>query len=301
LGDFDTKRLMTSAQALILALGACSLPAGLLAIIFTSAAGCQLGENSPVPCVVLGHDFGHLLYEMATSIRFATLTIPLAVLALIVWRIVLYVTRKHGEPTGGRRQMKIRDSQDDVLKFPGPLVIGPPLKGNLIWLFGAACLTMLCAVHDTTMIPATVFFGVVTMMIVVKLLPGSRTLRLDAEGFETTRWFRTRRFHWGEVSNFAVWGSDDAGLVAFKDKTQHLGIFGKIRAAWMGGRNTVLPNSYAAPHELARLMNTWRNSALNATKLTGAEATARPVEAGPLQKKTSERPSTNIRPRLKQL
>jgi hypothetical protein len=294
------KRLMIWTQALILALGACPLPAGLLALIFTSAAGCQLGESSPIPCVVLGHDFGHLLYEMATSMRFVVLTIPLAVLALIVWRIVLYFTSRHTEATDGRRQIKIKDSRDGLLKFPGPLTIGPPLKGRLLWLFGAACLTMLSVGHDTTAILATALFGVVTMMIVFNLLPGSRTLRLDASGFETARWFRTRRFRWSEVSNFAVWGSDSGGLVTFKDKTQRLGIFGKMNAALMSGRNNVLPNSFAAPHELARLMNTWRHSALSAIKRTGAEATAGQAQTG-VSQKTSERPGTSIRAPLRQL
>jgi hypothetical protein len=72
-------------------------------------------------------------------------------------------------------------------------------------------------------------------------------------GFETTRWFRTRRFRWSEVSNFAVWGSDSAGFVTFKDKTQRLGIFGKTNAALMSGRNNVL----RIP--LRRLMN-WHGS-----------------------------------------
>jgi hypothetical protein len=159
---------------------------------------------------------------------------------------------------------------------------------------------MLSVDHDTTAILATAFFGVVTMMMVVKLLPGSRTLRLDASGFETTRWFRTRRFRWGEVSNFAVWGSDNAGFVTFKDKTQRLGIFGKMSAALMSGRNNVLPNSFAAPHELARLMNTWRHSALSTITRPGAEATAGQAQAG-VSQKASERPGTSIRAPLRQL
>jgi hypothetical protein len=290
-------RLTIWMQALILALGACPLPAGLLAVALTSAAGCQLGENTPIPCVVLGHDIGGLLYEMANSIRFVALTIPLAVSALIVWRIVLYFTSRHTEPAAGRRQMT---NKDGLPKFPGPLTIGPPLKGHLIWLFVAACLTVLSVDHDTTAILMTAFFGVVTMLIVVKLLPGSRTLRLDASGFETTLWFRTRRFRWSEVSSFAVWGSDRWGRVTFKDKTRRPGFFDKMSTALMGARNNVLPNSYAAPLELAHLMNTWRNSALNATKRADAEATAGPVEAA-LSQQTPERSRTSVRAPLRQL
>jgi hypothetical protein len=294
------KHLTIWTQALILALGACPLPAALLAAILTSAAGCQLGETAPVPCVFLGHDFGQLLSEMATSIRFVALTIPLAILALIVWRIVLHFTSRQTEPTSDRRQVKIKDSKDTILKFPGPVTIGPPLKGRMMWLFGAALLTILFANVDTTTIPITAFFGIVTMIMVAKLLPGSCTLRLDASGFETTRWFRTRRFRWSDVSAFAVRGSSSAGFVTFNDNRLRLGFFGRLSAAVLGGRNNVLPNSYAAPDYLARLMNSWRKSALHATKQTGAEAATARVEAGPWQK-TSERLGTSIRAPLRQL
>jgi hypothetical protein len=294
------KHLTIWTQALILALGACPLPAALLAAILTSAAGCQLGETAPVPCVVLGHDFGQLLYKMATSIRFAALTIPLAILALIVWRIALHFTSRHTEPTSGRRQVKIKASQDTILEFPGPITIGPPLKGRMMWLFGAAFFTMLSATSEAKMILTTAFFGVATMIMVAKLLPGSCTLRLDASGFETTHWFRTRRFRWNDVSAFAVRGFSSPGFVTFNDNRLRLGFFGRLSAAVLGGRNNVLPNSYAAPDYLARLMNSWRKSALHATKQTGAKAATARVEAGPWQK-TSERPGTSIRAPLRQL
>jgi hypothetical protein len=255
------KRLMIWTQALILALAACPLPAGLLAVALTSAAGCRLGENSPIPCVVFGHDFGGLLYGMASSIRFVALTIPLAVLAVIVWRIVLYFK--------SARRIEINDRQDAVRKFPGPLTIGPPLKGHRLRLFGAAFLTIVCSAFDTTTIPAATFFGVVTMMIVVKLVPGSHTLRLDVGGFEITRWFRTRRFLWSEVSDFAAYNAIVWRFVAFKERQRHLGIFDKISAPLMNGRNRLMPNCYGAqPNELARLMTSWRSSALPGTEQT---------------------------------
>jgi hypothetical protein len=145
----------------------------------------------------------------------------------------------------------------------------------LIWLFIVALLTILFAVVDTTTILITAFFGVVTMIMIAKLLPGSCTLRLDATGFETTRWFRTRRFRWSDVSDFAVWGTERSGLVTFNDDKLHLGFFGKVRAAWMGGRNAVLPNSYAAPDALVRLMKTWRNSAVGTRLLEQTQPSGR--------------------------
>jgi len=281
------KHLTIWTQALILALGACPLPPGLLGMALTSAAGCQLGENAPIPCVVHGHDVGPLLYAMAASIRYAALTIPLAILALIVWRIALYFVNRHTESAGGRQQIQMDDSREARLKFPGPLTIGPPLRGRLFWLFVAACLTMICASIDTTTIGTADFIGVVTMAMVVKLLPGSHTLRLDASGFETTRWFYTRRYDWSDVSDFAVWGFNGWLVVTFNDNRLRPGIFGRMRPALMDGRNAVLPNSYAAAEDLARFMKTWRNSALRRRGLEQKQPPG-PTEVCASQK-TSER------------
>jgi uncharacterized membrane protein len=70
----------------------------LSAVLFASAFGCLLDEGSIHPCIVLGVDFGGLLYPMAVGGWFVMFTIPLAGLALIVWLIVLVVllfTRRH--------------------------------------------------------------------------------------------------------------------------------------------------------------------------------------------------------------
>ena len=85
------KRLMIWALALILLLGAFPLLSLLLAVLFASAFGCQLDEGSVHPCLILGLDFGGLLYPMAVGGWFVVFTIPLAGLALIVWLIVLVV------------------------------------------------------------------------------------------------------------------------------------------------------------------------------------------------------------------
>ena len=78
------KRMMIWALALILLFGTFPLLTLLSAVLFASAFGCQLDEGSIHPCIVLGLDFGGLLY--------------LAGLALIVWLIVLVVllfARRH--------------------------------------------------------------------------------------------------------------------------------------------------------------------------------------------------------------
>ncbi len=224
----------------------------------TSAAGCQLSENSQIPCVVAGHDFGGLLQGMATSIRFVAVTIPLAVLALIVWHVVLHFTSRRTEPMVSLRQIKTNNSLDAIGKFPGPLTLGPPLKGRLLVLLVMAGLTVLCVDRDTTSILVTAFFGAVTMAMVLDLIPGSGTIRLDASSFEITRWFRRRRYLWSDVGNFATWGFGYGRVVTFKDKTLRLGIFGRMNAALLGGRTNALPNFFAAPDGVARFMNAWR-------------------------------------------
>jgi hypothetical protein len=93
------KRMMIWALALILLFGAFPLLTLLSAVLFVSAFGCQLDESSVNPCVVLGLDFGGLLYPMALGAFFAVFTIPLAGLALIVWLIVLVVLLFKGRKT----------------------------------------------------------------------------------------------------------------------------------------------------------------------------------------------------------
>jgi hypothetical protein len=86
------KRLMIWALAAILLFGAFPMLSLLAALLFSSAFGCNVDESGPHPCVVLGLDFGGLLYSTAIGgIWFSLFTILLAGLALIVWLIVLIV------------------------------------------------------------------------------------------------------------------------------------------------------------------------------------------------------------------
>ena len=61
------KRMMIRALGLILLFGAFPLLTLLSAVLFASAFGCQLDEGSIHPCIVLGLDFGGLLYPMAVG------------------------------------------------------------------------------------------------------------------------------------------------------------------------------------------------------------------------------------------
>jgi hypothetical protein len=82
---------MIWALAMILLFAALPLLSTTLAVLFATTFGCALDEGDIRPCVVLGHDFGSLLYSMGLSIVSIIFTVPLAALALIVWLIVLVV------------------------------------------------------------------------------------------------------------------------------------------------------------------------------------------------------------------
>jgi hypothetical protein len=94
-----SKPLMVWALGLILLFGFFPLLSLLLALLFALPFGCELDEGSVHPCVVLGLDFGSLLYAMLVGGGWlAILTIPLAGLALIVWLIVFVVLRLMRRP-----------------------------------------------------------------------------------------------------------------------------------------------------------------------------------------------------------
>ena len=58
---------MIWALAMILLFGALPLVLMLLALLIASPFGCRLEEGSVHPCVILGLDFGTLLYTMAVA------------------------------------------------------------------------------------------------------------------------------------------------------------------------------------------------------------------------------------------
>ena len=93
-----SKRLMIWALGLILLFGFFPVLSLLLALLFALPFGCELDEGSVHPCVVLGLDFGGLLYSMSVGGLFAMFTIPLAGPALIVWLIVFVVLRLMRRP-----------------------------------------------------------------------------------------------------------------------------------------------------------------------------------------------------------
>ena len=57
----------------------------ILASAVANINGCRLDEGSTHPCVILGRDFGGLLYEMGVLGWLGLVTIPAAVFLLLAW------------------------------------------------------------------------------------------------------------------------------------------------------------------------------------------------------------------------
>ena len=125
---------------------------------------------------------------------------------------------------------------------------------------------------------ATAFFGLCALIAGAQLLPGASSLRLDEDGFEFTRFFRTSEFLWSDVDDFHSWGSISGWrtlffgfysrptIVVFKVKKPRLSISEKINSALAGG-NGYLPDTYGmAAEDLSQLMNAWRSLATSRPK-----------------------------------
>lgn len=63
------------------------------ATAIASSRGCRLSEAGPSPCLIGGHDYGSLLYEMGMMWWVAIATSPLALLTLAAW-IVMGIRRR---------------------------------------------------------------------------------------------------------------------------------------------------------------------------------------------------------------
>ena len=53
------------------------------------ANGCTVDEGSPHPCVIGGHDYGTVLYQMLVAGWLALITVPAGGLLFLGWLLVL--------------------------------------------------------------------------------------------------------------------------------------------------------------------------------------------------------------------
>jgi hypothetical protein len=58
-----------------------------------NAYGCKVDEGSVHPCIINGHDYGELLYDLGVMGWFMLVTIPSGLVAFASWLIVLILHR----------------------------------------------------------------------------------------------------------------------------------------------------------------------------------------------------------------
>jgi hypothetical protein len=90
----NARKVMLWVLALIVLFALAPIISLVFAGSVASFAGCQLDEGSVHPCVLMGLDFGALLYAMGVAGWLALMTVPLAGIALGVWivaAVILYI------------------------------------------------------------------------------------------------------------------------------------------------------------------------------------------------------------------
>jgi len=158
-------------------------------------------------------------------------------------------------------------------EYPGPVILHIGRKRMYLLLIGsvlfvATGIVMVLKGEESGWLPAC-FFGLMAIVGAVSLLPEATTLRLDADGMETTTLFRKTHFRWRDVSDFSV-----ASLLSLWPAASRYVCFnlstlsgpGTKLAVAFTGRTSMLPDTYGLSAEaLALLLNNWRNTASNET------------------------------------
>ena len=57
--------------------------------VIANAHGCKVHEGSVHPCIVNGHDYGHLLYTLGMMGWLMLVTIPGGLFSFAIWLVVL--------------------------------------------------------------------------------------------------------------------------------------------------------------------------------------------------------------------
>jgi hypothetical protein len=163
------------------------------------------------------------------------------------------------------------DVRDDAPTFPGPRTLLPSRKKWRSLTYTSALLTaigvvMVAPEGGPLGVLAAAFFGLCTAAGAVALLPGSGSLRLDASGFEVTKFFLfKRRYDWRDASDFSVWSPPTSGIVVFRVETEPPSALDRVNGALTGGKSGYLPDTYGmAADDLTRLMTSWREAAVDA-------------------------------------
>ena len=65
----------------------------MLCAVIANAYGCKVDEGSVHPCIINGHDYGELLYDLGVMGWFMLATIPGGLVAFASWLILLILHR----------------------------------------------------------------------------------------------------------------------------------------------------------------------------------------------------------------
>ncbi len=77
--------------AVIVVLAALPVLSVTVAGLVASANGCRLDEGGAHPCVIAGTDYGDTLYTLGVLGWLMLASLPLGVIALLVWAVVLAI------------------------------------------------------------------------------------------------------------------------------------------------------------------------------------------------------------------
>ena len=65
----------------------------MLCAAIANANGCKVDEGSAHPCIINGHDYGELLYELGVMGWFMLVTIPGGLVAFVGWLVLVILHR----------------------------------------------------------------------------------------------------------------------------------------------------------------------------------------------------------------
>lgn len=115
------------------------------------------------------------------------------------------------------------------------------------------------------------FFGLGVVVFIVKLIPGSSYLRLDARGITVRTLYRTWRVNWEDVSDFFVARIGVRAMVCWNFRPGYTGQSrSRAFARGLTGVEAGLPDNYGrSAKALADLLNQWRTSHAGSATNTG--------------------------------
>jgi hypothetical protein len=164
---------------------------------------------------------------------------------------------------------------DILSRFPQPAILYPSIKKWTGYTIGSALFVAIGYYFlDNSALAwfSFIFFCFCTIVFTIQLLPGSSSLTLDADGFETRAFFFRRiRSRWQNVTNIkAASGLPPASarvkIIWYNDDQWKRWWFARQETA-IFGYNTCLPDTYGLPaEELADLMTRWQERALALAK-----------------------------------